>query len=162
MWLQVIITPQSCSIIGFEPKTSLFAAIVARFWSHPACTLGFVKWHQDRIGTKICKHCVIFRCSNLVAEPTSTSHHHPPHMLDSSSKRMSSDSDLGPATLPGRGQAPHRGHVPPLRLPQLESPPGPVPARCWPDFGRFSTSHVTPSGHVTLTRDTLAANVHSK
>jgi hypothetical protein len=60
--------------------------------------------------------------------------HHPTLLLDSSSKRMCTDSDLGLATLQVRDQVLHRSNVPQPRLPQLGSPPGPVPARCWPDF----------------------------
>jgi hypothetical protein len=72
-----------------------------------------------------------------------------------------SDSDLGPVTLPVREQVLHRGHVSPLRLPQLGSPPGPAPARCRSDFRKtFDQSRTAPRppGHVTLTHDTLAAN----
>jgi hypothetical protein len=91
---------------------------------------------------------------------TATSHHHPSLLVDSSSIRMCSDSDLGPATLQARDQILRRGHVPPFRLTQLGSPPGPVPARCWPDPGKALASHVpptAPSGHITLTYDTQAA-----
>jgi hypothetical protein len=68
---------------------------------------------------------------------------------------MCSDSDMGPATLQVRDQVLHRGHVPPLWLPQLGSPPGPVPARCSPDFGKKLTNHVPPAGrgHMPLTYD---------
>jgi hypothetical protein len=73
---------------------------------------------------------------------------------------MCSDSDLGLVTLQVRNQVLHRGHIPPLRLPQLGSPPGPAPApgRYRPDFRKTLTNHVPPRGHVTLTHDTLAAN----
>jgi hypothetical protein len=82
-----------------------------------------------------------------------TGHHRPTFLLDSSSKRTCPDSDLGPSTSKVRDQVLHRGHVPCsrlLRLPHLESPPGPGPARCRPDF-------IPPRSHVTLTHDSLAA-----
>jgi hypothetical protein len=83
-----------------------------------------------------------------------TSHHHPTLLLDSSSKRMCSDSDLGLVTLQVRDQVLHRGHDPPLWLPQLGSPHRPAADLT---SGKLLTSHVPPRGHVTLTHDTLAA-----
>jgi hypothetical protein len=63
---------------------------------------------------------------------------------------MCSGSVLGPAILPVRDQVLHRGHVPPHRLPQLGIPPGPVLARCWPDFRKpfFFGQSRAPRGHV--------------
>jgi len=70
---------------------------------------------------------------------------------------MCSDSDLGPVTLQVRDQVLHRGHDPPLWLPQLGSPHRPAADLT---SGKLLTSHVPPRGHVTLTHDTLAANTH--
>jgi hypothetical protein len=89
-----------------------------------------------------------------------TSHHHPTPLLDSSSKRMCSDSDLGPAILPVRDHVLHCSHVPQPRLPQLGNSPRPVPARCWPDFRK--TFDQSRTAQLTRDSDSIASDVASQ